>query len=122
MNIKNKIRQFGYIGAILLLTQLTTACTHFHTKDSRTTTPHDYSKFGGIKAVNGKLILVDKNGVQLQPTKVNFPIKDVKEIEKINVHTIISIQIRGSHYCLVEFGNEYYRFDLPHDPLINCPF
>lgn len=122
MNIKSKMRQLGYIAAIIFLTQLTTACTHFHTKDNRTTIPHDYSDFGGVKAVNGKLVLVAPNGRPLQPTKIDFPIKEVREIERISVHTITSIQVRGSHYCLVEVGNEYYRFDLPHDPLINCPF
>lgn len=122
MSIKNKLRRWGRVATVVFLAQLTVACSHFHVRDTTPAPPsHDYVDFGGFKSVNGRLTLVGKNGRPLKPTDVSFPIEDIKKIHKISQKSILFMEVEGSHYCLVKFGRQYYKFEMSHDPLTQCP-
>ncbi len=61
--------------------------------------------------MQGNPIVLGANGKRILPSRVTFPIKDVKAIA--NVNTITAIEVYGSHYYVLEIGGDDYVIDLP---------
>ncbi len=61
--------------------------------------------------MQGNPIVLGANGKIIPPSRVTFPIKDVKAIA--NVNTITAIEVYGSHYYVLKIGGDNYVIDLP---------
>ncbi len=105
LNLKKLI----VMGALALIIPLT-ACSG---EPQPPTSKDKYQGFSLKFDAQGKLTVIDGNGRPLEPVKLDFPIKN-EAIENITSTTITSVQVRGSHYCIIKIGDKLYKFMLSH--------
>lgn len=111
-NIRNSFFSAALSMAMLPLS----ACAVMKDKDDNNTAKEppqsELLPFRIAFDTKGTPLIQDKDGKTLTLEKIQFPIKEVREIE--NFHNISVMGIIGSHYYIVVIGGKAYKIDLPH--------
>ena len=74
-------------------------------------TPLETVPFSITFDLQGNPLVLTPEGERIKPERVDFPIREVKAIG--NIKTISAVEVHGSHYYVLNIGDDFYVIDLP---------